>query len=124
MKKLSTKWFKKWAKKVNLNNQNMLDAIQNLEDGLSTSSLGGNLHKVRIKREHSGKSSGFRTIILYKNKDRAIYLYGFGKNEKENIDKNELQYFKKLGQDLLNLSIKDLSKSIDKKILFDLEVEK
>ncbi len=66
----------------------MLDAIRNLEDGLSTSSLGGNLHKVRIKREHSGKSSGFRTIILYKNKDRAIYLYGFGKNEKANINKS------------------------------------
>ncbi len=36
----------------------------------------------------------------------------------------ELQYFKKLGQDLLSLSIEELGKSIDEKILFDLEVEK
>lgn len=102
----------------------MLEAIKNLEDGLSTVGLGSNLHKVRIKREHSGKSSGFRTIVLYQVEDRAIFLYGFGKNEKSNIDKNELQYFKKLGQDLLDLTPGELNQSIDEKILFDLEAEK
>jgi len=124
VKKLSTKWFQKWAKKVNLSNNNMLEAIHNLENSLSTSSLGNNLHKVRIKREHSGKDSGFRTIILYKSEDRAIFLYGFGKNEKSNIDKKELLYFKKLGRDLLGLSVDKLNQAIKKEMLFDLEVEK
>ena len=123
MKKLSTKWFKKWSKKANLSNQNMLDAIKNLETGLSTADLGNHLYKVRIKRAHSGKSSGFRTIIVYKEKDRAIFLYGFGKNEKANIDKAELRYFKKLGNDLLVLTFDQLRQSIEQKILFDLEVE-
>ena len=123
MKKLSTKWFKKWSKKANLSNQNMLDAIKNLETGLSTADLGNHLYKVRIKRAHSGKSSGFRTIIVYKEKDRAIFLYGFGKNEKANIDKAELRYFKKLGNDLLVLTFDQLKQSIEQKILFDLEVE-
>jgi len=102
----------------------MLEAIHNLENSLSTSSLGNNLHKVRIKREHSGKDSGFRTIILYKSEDRAIFLYGFGKNEKSNIDKKELLYFKKLGRDLLGLSVDKLNQAIKKEMLFDLEVEK
>ncbi len=62
MKKLSTKW----SKKAKLSNQNLLDAINDLETGLSTADLGNHLFKVRIKREHSGKSSGFRTIILLK----------------------------------------------------------
>jgi hypothetical protein len=106
MKKLSTKWFKKWSKKAKLSNQNLVDAINNLETGLSTADLGNHLFKVRIKREHSGKSSGFRTIILFKADDRAIFLFGFGKNEKANIDKNELQYFKTLGNDLLSLNYK------------------
>ena len=123
MRKLSTKWFKKWAKKSNLNSKNMLKAIENLEAGLSTADLGGHLYKVRVKRAHSGKSSGFRTIIVYKKDDRAIFLYGFGKNEKENIDKTELHYFKTLGKDLLSLNSDQLKKSVQQKILFDLEVE-
>lgn len=124
MKKLSTKWFRKWAKNAKLNNETLLKAINNLEVGLSSSGLGNHLYKVRIKREHSGKSSGFRTIIVYKENDRAIFLYGFGKNEKENIDKVELQYFKKLGNDLLRLTANQLKKYVMQEILFDLEVEK
>ena len=123
MKKLSTKWVKKWSKKANLNNQNMLDAIKNLEAGLSAADLGNHLYKVRIKRAHSGKSSGFRTIIVYTEKDRAIFLYGFSKNEKANINNAELRYFKKLGNDLLALTFDQLKQSIEHKILFDLEVE-
>ena len=56
-------------------------------------------------------------------KDRAIFLYGFGKNEKANINKIELRYFKKLGNDLLALTFDQLKQSIEQKILFDLEVE-
>jgi len=123
MRKLSTKWFKKWTKKSNLNSKNTLKAIKNLLAGLSTADLGGHLYKVRVKRAHSGKSSGFRTIIVYKKDDRAIFLYGFGKNEKENIDKTELHYFKTLGKDLLSLNTDQLKKSVQQKILFDLEVE-
>ncbi|MBU0463886.1 MAG: type II toxin-antitoxin system RelE/ParE family toxin, partial [Proteobacteria bacterium] len=60
MKKLSSKWFKKWSKKAKLSNQILLDAIITLEAGLSTVDLGHHLFKVRVKREHSGKSSAFR----------------------------------------------------------------
>ena len=101
----------------------MLKTIEDLKSGLSTADLGSNLYKVRVKREHSGKSSGFRTIIVYKENDRAIFLYGFGKNEKDNIDKTELQYFKKLGRDLLQLNSEQLEEVIEQKILFDLEAK-
>lgn len=124
MKKLSTKWFRNWAGNMNLSNQTLLKAIKNLEMGLSASGLGHHLYKVRIKREHSGKSSGFRTIIVYKKNDRVIFLYGFGKNEKDNINKIELQYFKKLGNDLLGLTEKQLLKYVEHEILFELEVKK
>jgi hypothetical protein len=121
MKRLSTKWFKKWSKKVKLTNHDLLEAIKNLEDGLSTTDIGSHLFKVRVKREHSGKSSGFRTIIIYQENDKAIFLYGFGKNEKSNIDKTELQYFKKLGNDLLALNSVQLEQFLEQKVLFDLE---
>jgi hypothetical protein len=123
MKILSTKWFKKWAKKSKLKDQNLHDTVSNLEDGLSTADLGSNLFKVRVKREHSGKSSGFRTIVVYRKDDRAIFIYGFGKNEKDNISKNELLHFKKLGNDFLMLTPEQIEELIDRKSLFNIEVE-
>ncbi len=122
MKKLSTKWFLKWSEKVGLKKQNLLDAIRDLEAGLSAVDLGSNLFKVRVRREHRGKSSGFRTIIVFREDDRAVFLFGFGKNEKENIDKNELRNFKKLGRDILSLSSEQLEKAISQKVLADIEV--
>ncbi len=123
MEKLTTKWFRKWAKKSKLKDKNLLETIENLKDGLSTADLGSNLFKVRVKRENSCKSSGFRTIVIYKENERAIFLYGFGKNEKENITKTELLYFKKLGNDFLALSPNDIKQLIENMSLFNIEVE-
>ena len=123
MDKLTTKWFNKWAKKSKLKDKDLLETIENLKDGLSTADLGSNLFKVRVKRENSGKSSGFRTIVVYKENERAIFLYGFGKNEKENITKTELLYFKKLGNDFLALSPDEIKQLIENKSLFNIEVE-
>ncbi len=119
---LSTKWFRKWSKKANLKNQDLLESIKDLEDGLSTANLGNHLFKVRVKREHGGKSSGYRTIIVYQEDNKAIFLYGFGKNEKENISNSELHYFKNLGNDLLALNKDQLKQFVKKNILFEIEV--
>ena len=121
MKSYSTKWFKKWSKKVKLSNQNLLDAIKDFESELSTVNLGSNLFKIRVKRKYRGKSSGFRTIVAYKKKERIIFLYGFSKNEKDNINKKEFQYLKKLGNDFLSLDINQFNIVLEQKIIFDLE---
>ena len=122
MEKLTTKWFKKWAKKSKLKDNDLLDTVENLKNGLSAIDLGSNLFKVRVKREHSGKSSGFRTIVVYKENEKAIFLYGFGKNEQDNISKTELSYFKKLGNDFLGLDEKQIKQLIETKSLFEIEV--
>jgi hypothetical protein len=121
MRKLSTKWFKKWSKKSKINNHDLLDTIDNLIKGLSTADLGSNLFKIRVKRKYSGKSSGFRTIIVYKEGEKAIFLYGFAKNERENISKTEFLYFKKLGNDLLALNENQIKQLIKTKSLFEIE---
>ena len=121
MKKLTTKWFRKWSRKANLSDERLLQSISDLEKGFSTADLGGHLYKIRVKRDDSGKRSGYRTIIAFRENDRAIFLYGFGKNEKGNIDKNELHYLKKLTRDLLSFSSSQVNKAIEEKVLFDLE---
>lgn len=49
-------------------------------------SLGGGLRKVRIPREGSGKSGGFRTIYVFGGRHMPIFLITvFAKNEKANL---------------------------------------
>ncbi len=101
-----------------------MHVIDDLENNLSTSNLGGGLYKVRVSSENSGKSSAFRTIVVYKKEDRAIFIYGFAKKGKSNLKSSELQYLKKLGKDILALNADQLQQAIERQILFDLEVQK
>ena len=59
----------------------------NPEAGIS---LGGGLRKVRIPREGSGKSGGFRTVYVFGGTHMPIFLITvFAKNEKANLSKTE-----------------------------------
>ena len=58
---------------------------------------------------------------MLRKEKRAVFLYGFAKNEKGNISSKELYYFQKLGGDLLKLNSSQVKKAIKNNILFDLE---
>ena len=60
--------------------------------------LGGGVVKQRVARPGAGKSGGYRTIILLRRETRAIFVYGFAKNERANIEDDELADFKKLAK--------------------------
>ena len=40
-------------------------------------------------------------IVAYRTENRAFFLYGFAKNERENIDDDELQTLRDIAADLL-----------------------
>jgi putative transcriptional regulator len=66
------------------------EAIELAEKGLIDADLGGGLIKQRVARQGQGRSGGNRMIVGYRVKDRAVILLGFAKNERENIEENEL----------------------------------
>ena len=121
MKKLKTKWFSKWARKNDITDKYLKEAVQNIESELSADKLGANIYKVRISRKGSGKSGGFRTILVFKASERVVFLYGFAKNEQDNISKSELAMFKKLGKDLLLLNEQELETAIKSNALQEIE---
>ena len=41
--------------------------------------------KQHLARVGQGKSGGYRTVIAFRRGDRAVFLYGFAKNERSNI---------------------------------------
>lgn len=68
-----------------------------------------------------GKSGGFRTLVAYKEMDKAIFVFGFSKAEKDNLDEDELRSLKKLAKDLLEISTKEYLKLIELGQFFKLE---
>lgn len=43
-----------------------------------------------MARQGQGRSAGYRTLIAYRFGDLAVFLFGFAKNERDNIDDDEL----------------------------------
>lgn len=120
MKKLKTKWFNKWARKQKISDIRLLRAIEDMQNNLSSVSLGGGLFKVRVASENSGKSASYRTIVVYKEDDRAVMVYGFMKKEQDNLSSDELKSFKTLSKDILSLNDVSLTGAIEKNVFVEI----
>ncbi len=105
-------WFARFAKRVQLSDEQLLDAVKRAERGLIDADLGGSVIKQRIARPGEGRSGGFRSVILYRRGDRAFFIYGFAKSCNDNLRPGELDQFRKLAQHVLNMSDSDLERAL------------
>lgn len=108
----ATKPFGRFAERENISNADLLEAVRRIEAGLIDAELGGGAVKQRIARAGQGKSGGFRTIVLFRRGDRAVFVYGFAKNDRANIDRRELKAFRALADTLLALDGAGLAKAV------------
>ena len=90
MRIFKTKWLARFARREGIDDQSLREAIERAEQGLIDADLGGGLIKQRVARPGRGRSGGYRMIVGYRVKSRAVFLLGFAKNERENIEDNEL----------------------------------
>jgi len=97
-------WFEKFARKEGISDAALCDAIERVDDGLIDADLGAGLIKQRVAREGGGKSGGFRTIILFKMKTRAVFVYGFAKSDRGNLEAKEVVLYRKLARVFLSLN--------------------
>jgi hypothetical protein len=107
-----TKWFDRWAKKQGLSSKNLCAAVREMSLGMYEADLGGGLIKKRIARPGQGKSGGFRTLVVTKRDGLWIFVFGFPKNERSNIDKDEEGALKGLAAHLLSLSDQALDQAL------------
>lgn len=99
-----TRWFDRWARKQGLTTLSLCTAVREITEGLYDADLGGGLLKKRIARPGQGKSGGFRTLVATNKGSCWFFVYGFPKNERSNIDKDEEEALKKLATHLLSLT--------------------
>ncbi|MEK6746760.1 MAG: type II toxin-antitoxin system RelE/ParE family toxin [Pseudomonadota bacterium] len=123
MRVFQTKSFARFAIKSGIDDHALCKAVMNAENGLIDADLGGGVIKQRVARKGEGKSGGFRTIILFKIKDKAFFVYGFAKNEKSNIENNDLLDFRRLAADMLGYAELEIAKAVKNKLLIEVEYE-
>ncbi len=118
-----TRWFRRWARGEGLTDSSLCTAIEEMRRGLFDADLGAGLFKKRVGRAGRGKSGGFRTLVATNKGDRWIFVYGFAKNERANIDKDEEAALKKLSVELLSYTAKAIGKAEEEKQLFEVNCD-
>ena len=83
-------WFAKFVRKERIGDAALCDAVDRAVRGLIDADLGGGVIKQRVAREGEGKSGGFRTLILFRHGERAIFAFGFAKNDWDNVSAVEI----------------------------------
>jgi hypothetical protein len=101
MRVFKTKAFARFAAREGIAQSVLCSAIAGAEAGRIDADLGGGVIKQRIARPGQGKSGGYRTIIVFRKGTRAFFVYGFAKNDRENITHDELKAFRMIASELL-----------------------
>ena len=101
MRVFLVKTFRRYQRRQGIDDDALADAVRRAERGQIDAVLGGGLIKQRVARSGGGKSGGYRTIIAYRQGNRAAFLLGFAKNERDNVDDDVLDDLKKLGAAVL-----------------------
>ncbi|TXL65987.1 type II toxin-antitoxin system RelE/ParE family toxin [Zeimonas arvi] len=98
-----TRHFARWMRSTEITDAILRKAMLEMTRGLIDADLGGGLVKKRIGLPGRGKRGGVRALVATRQGDRWIYLFGFQKNERDNIDAAELDAFRTLANDLTRL---------------------
>lgn len=88
-----------------------------MERGLIDARFGGGVIKKRVALPGRGKSGSARTLVATNSLDRWLFVYGFEKNDRDNISAKELHALKDLAADLLRLGTSELSAAVATKTL-------
>lgn len=89
------------------------EAIERAERGLVDADLGNGLIKQRVARPGQGRSGGYRVIVVYRSHERAFFVYGFAKNERQNISPKDLEDLKAIAAHLLATTDAHLDRLLD-----------
>lgn len=62
-------------------------------------------------------------MVAYRAKGRAVFLYGFAKNERENVDAEELTSLRKIATDLLVADAAKMARALAEGVLQEIDLE-
>lgn len=98
-----TSWFNKAARKAHITDEDLCSAIAQVIAG-QADDLGGGVYKKRLRKNQ------YRSIILARAGMFWVYEYLFAKQDRANIDDDELVEFRKLAKAYVALTPKQVSR--------------
>ena len=96
MRLFKTRWLARYARHEKIADASLREAVLRAECGLIDADLGGGVIKQRVARAGQGRSGGYRMLIAFRPADRAVFLLGFAKSDRENIAPDELESLRKV----------------------------
>jgi hypothetical protein len=112
MRIFKTRWLARFARHERITDASLIEAIARAEQGLIDADLGGGLIKQRVARKGQGRSGGYRMMIAYRAKDRAVFFYGFSKSDRENIDPDELLTMREIAAGFLASDARQIAEAV------------
>ncbi|MDH2351084.1 type II toxin-antitoxin system RelE/ParE family toxin [Bradyrhizobium sp. SSUT18] len=103
MRIFKTKTLARFARQNRIPDASLIMAIERATRGLIDADLGGRIIKQRVARPGEGKRGGFRLLIGF-GSERSVFLFGFAKSERENIDDTELTTLREIAASFLTAS--------------------
>lgn len=109
----ANRWFAKFAAKEKISDASLAEAVHRAESGLIDADLGGGLIKQRLARQSSGKSGGYRSIMIFRSGERAIFVFAFAKSDKANLSAAELKAYRKAASIMLELGAEQIETEVE-----------
>ena len=85
-----TRHFSRWLCKTALTDSALCAAVTEMAAGLVDADLGGGVFKKRVALPGKGKSGSARTLVATQKGKRWFFVFGFEKNERDNVTPTEL----------------------------------
>ena len=121
MRIFKTKTLARFTRRERIADASLTDAIDEAGRGLIDADLTGGLIKKRVARAGEGKRGGYRMLIAFRTKHRAVFLFGFAKNELDNIDDKQLASLQETAAYWLTADDKGLERALADKILIEVK---
>jgi hypothetical protein len=112
-----TKAFARFARQERISDESLCEAIRRAERGLIDADLGGGVIKQRVARPGQGRSGGYRVLAAYRAKARSVFLFGFAKSERENVDDDELETLRDIAKAWLAADAKALARALQQGLI-------
>ncbi len=112
MRIYKTKSFVRFARRERIADGALSEAVQRAARGLVDADLGGGIIKQRVARPGQGRSGGFRVLIAYRRDVRSVFLYGFAKSERDNVDDDELETARDIAKGWLAASADQIARAL------------
>ncbi|WP_238474122.1 type II toxin-antitoxin system RelE/ParE family toxin [Altericroceibacterium spongiae] len=96
-----------------MSDASLADAVHRAESGLIDADPGSGLIKQRISRQGGGKSGGYRSILIFRSGERAIFVFAFAKSDKANLSAAELKVYRKAASIMTELGDDEIETEVN-----------